>query len=209
MRRLQSLVLMSVLLAGWAISSRSMESESLNAVAKYSPELNADEILVIVALQKHLDRRSNIGCLNPHLATTEIDESDRLSAEESLREAGDQIPNARQVKQKIADEQHLAWAGVEKEGEILSSETARAIASAYADLAVSAPRRAPEATLVGSELSGIILKTDCLAKLHRPIVHGNWAFVERSSFNAGFLYALSRDASSGWRVIGVRGTWIA
>lgn len=166
-----------------------------------------EEVAVVGALHRFLDPKGDFGCLNPLLDEGDVDASLREAAADELRKEGKTRPTAADVREWLIADQRGSWRSVDEGNAPLSSSVELAVAEAYADAAMAAPRKRQAIVLTGRDLPDLTLKSDCGARLSRPTIYRGWAFVSRSSATAGHLYALRRDAN-GWSVVGHRFTYI-
>jgi len=167
-----------------------------------------DEAGVVEALHRLLDPKNATGCLNPILRRSYLDAGHRKWAREEVRDETSRKPSREEVRQNLISETLGSWGTVDGKNENLAASMQNEIATAYADLVMSAPRQRQPRVLKASELPNISLRSDCVAWLDRPVIHGGWAFVSLHSPTAGHLYALRRDAA-GWTVVGHRFTAIS
>lgn len=176
-----------------------------------APRGAGEAIAVIVALHRRLDRDGVMGCLNPVLAEPDVSGHEREDAVARLKEAGQRRPGKAAIRADIVDDVRESWGGVGNGPDFdpLPPPVATALLDAYADAVMVAPRKGRATLLTQAMLpDDIRLRSDCGARLSRPTISGDWAFVGSISATAGHLWALRREAT-GWTLVAHRFTAIA
>jgi len=175
-----------------------------SAAARPHDRLGADEVAVLVALHRTLDADGSAGCLNPVVDTADLDDSARLDARDELRESGSQRPSRRAVEDAIKASERGSWGDLTTAP--LDAALEAAVVDAYAAAAMRASSSTRPAMLRAGQLpSDIALRATCHARLGRPTIQGDWAFVGHVSVSAGHLYALRRTGGT-WRAVAHRFT---
>lgn len=175
-----------------------------------APRAASEEVAVVVALHRRLDRDGVMGCLNPVLDEPDVSGYEREDAVVRLKEAGQRRPNRTAIRADIIDDVRESWGGVGNgiTFDPLPAPVAAELLDAYADAVMAAPRKGRGTLMTKAMLpADIHLKADCGARLSRPTINGDWAFVGSYSATAGHLWALRRE-STGWTLIAHRFTAI-
>ncbi|RYF08884.1 MAG: hypothetical protein EOO77_24810 [Oxalobacteraceae bacterium] len=146
-----------------------------------------DEAVVIETLHALLDPKDELGCLNPVLDASEFDAEYRKDSSEELEGDVSRKPSRKEVYEYLVSEEQGSWGTVDGKNESLSVPLESEIAKAYANLVMSAPRHRRSRTLQLNDVSNVSLKADCAARLGRPAIHNDWAFVSMSTASAGHL----------------------
>lgn len=153
-----------------------------------------EEVAVIEALHRSLDASGAAGCLNAKLDVLAGAESGQARSAQSSEREGKQT--AQQIEVAVQRTRN-AWTSLRRSEEPLEHATARDLSEAYSRYFFT-PRKPRSGIVLTPEevASDIRLTEDCPARLNRPVIQDDWAFIDRYTGTALLLYALRREAGT-------------